>query len=156
MKQWYAKLSRREQLIVTVLAVFLVCLLVYSAAWAPLKSGAAEYQAGNEDAIESLEWMRSAVADIKQSGVGTSTGAATGSISALVDSSLPEYKLLMQRYQPTGDGAAQIWLEDAALAQVIAWTVAMERDFGMRLVSVSIASTDKPGMVKARVRLAKP
>lgn len=156
MKQWFKKLTRREQLIVALVVTLLSVLLVYAMAWAPLRSAVDRYESANEKAQESLEWMRSATADIQRGNAGASQAAPGQSISSLVDSTLPDYKLVMQRYQPTGDDSAQVWLEDAALPQVIAWVVAMERDFGMRMVNVSIAASDKKGVVKTRVRLARP
>ena len=156
MKQWFQKLSRREQFIVLILAALLASMMLYSLAWAPLKNGVARYDSANDNAEETLQWMRNAAADIK-GGQSSATGAvAPQSISALVDTTLPKYKLVMQRYQPTGNDSAQLWLDDAALPEVIAWLVALERDFGMRLVNVSIASSDKQGLVKTRVRMAKP
>lgn len=156
MKQWFQKLSRREQFVVLILAVLVASLTLYSLAWAPLKNGIARYESANEDALETLEWMRQAAADIQRGQSAVSGAAAPQSISALVDTTLPKYKLVMQRYQPTGSDSAQLWLDDAALPEVIAWLVALERDFGMRLVSVSIASSNKEGFVKTRVRMAKP
>jgi general secretion pathway protein M len=156
MKQWFKKLSQREQVTVILLLALTAWLLFYALAWSPLKRGVENYQLANADAIETLTWMRQAAVDIQQGRTGTSGVAAPESISALIDTTLPKYKLVMQRYQPTGDDSAQLWLEDAALAEVVAWLVSLERDFGMRLINVSIASSKTQGFVKTRVRMAKP
>lgn len=156
LKQRFRQLSRREQIIVFFLSLLLGWLVFYSVAWAPLSDGISVYESSNEKSLETLEWMRQATANMQTSRGAAPQAQANQSISALIDSTLPEYKLVMQRYQPTGDRQAQLWLEDAALPQIIAWLAAMERDYGMRLVNVSIASSDKKGMVKTRVRLAKP
>jgi type II secretory pathway component PulM len=73
----------------------------------------------------------------------------------VVDSSLPQHKLVMKRYQPIGEQGAQVWLEDASLPEVIAWLSALEAGSGMRLDNVSIVSSDKQGYVKTRVRLER-
>lgn len=156
MKQWFQKLTRREQLIVSMVAVLLGWFVLYSIAWAPVSNALVEYQSSNESAQETLTWMRQAVTDIERSRGSSAELAGAQSISALLDSTLPEYNLVMKRYQPTGDDSAQLWLEDAALPEVIAWLVSIERDYGMRLVNVSIASSSKEGRVKTRVRMAKP
>lgn len=155
MKLWFQKLSHREQIMVMAAALATALLLIYGLAWAPLKNAVSDYQAGNGDARETLEWMRQAVVDINQGAAGGGTAEQGQSISALVDTTLPEYSLVMQRYQPTGDDSAQLWLEDAPVAQVIAWLTAMERDYGMRLINVAITSADKQGFVKTRVRVGK-
>ncbi len=155
MKQWFGKLNPREQLMVAAAALLVGLLLLYGIAWAPLKRAIEGYEAGNADARESLDWMQQAVADIKNAGAGGGVADQALSISALVDTTLPNYSLVMQRYQPTGDDSAQLWLEDAPVSQVIAWLVAIERDYGMRLITVAITSADKQGFVKTRVRMGK-
>lgn len=155
LKARFRQLVPREQIIVFLLGVLLSWALFYGLAWSPLSDGISGYEAANEKSEETLDWMREATANLA-TGPAAQQAQPNESISSLIDKSLPEYKLVMQRYQPTADKAAQLWLEDAPLAQVIAWLVAMERDYGMRLVNVAIASSDKKGMVKTRVRLAKP
>jgi general secretion pathway protein M len=156
MKQWFQRLNRREQLIVLTVVAVVAGLMLYNLAWAPLKNGIERYEAANSRAQETVAWMRQAAADIKRT-ASTATGvSAPESISALVDTTLPKYQLLMQSYQPTGNDSAQLWLDDAALPEVLAWLAAMERDFGMRLVTVRIVSSGKQGFVKTRVKIAKP
>ena len=155
MKQWFGKLSPREQLMVAAAVLLFGLLLLYGIAWAPLKRAIDVYEADNADARESLDWMQQAVADIKNAGASGGAADQALSISALVDTTLPNYSLVMQRYQPTGDDSAQLWLEDAPVSQVIAWLVAIERDYGMRLITVAITSADKQGFVKTRVRMGK-
>lgn len=155
MKVWFQRLSQREQLMVLAGAALTVLLILYALAWAPLKNAISAYEAGNDEARETLEWMRQAVADVNQGSVGDGAANQAQSISALVDTTLPDYSLVMQRYQPTGEDSAQLWLEEAPVSQVIAWLTAMERDYGMRLINVAITSADKQGFVKTRVRLGK-
>lgn len=155
MNQWFRKLSQREQLMVATVAVLTGLLLLYGITWAPLKRAIDGYEAGNADARETLDWMQQAVVDIKSASAGGGAVDQALSISTLVDTTLPSYSLVMQRYQPTGDDSAQLWLEDAPVSQVIAWLAAIERDYGMRLITVAITSADKQGFVKARVRMGK-
>jgi general secretion pathway protein M len=156
MKQWFSKLSQREQLMVLAAVVVTSLLLLYSITWAPLKRAIDGYEADNADARETLDWMQQAVVDIHGANTGGRAVDQTLSISALVDTTLPNYSLVMQRYQPTGDDSAQLWLEDAPVSQVIAWLAAIERDYGMRLITVAITSADKQGFVKTRVRMGQP
>lgn len=154
LKARFRKLSPREQIIVFLLGLLLCWALFYSIAWSPLSEGITAYESSNEKSEETLDWMREATANLASSQAAPQA-QANESISSLIDKTLPEYKLVMQRYQPTGDKAAQLWLEDAPLVQIIPWLAAMERDYGLRLVNVSVASSDKKGMVKTRVRVSK-
>jgi general secretion pathway protein M len=156
MKRWFQRLSRRDQFIALTMVAMVAGLTLYLLVWAPLKNGIERYEAASNSAQETVGWMRQAAATIKRTQSSATGVSPAESISALVNTTLPEYKLLMQRYQPAGNNSAQLWLDDAALPEVIAWLAAMERDYGMRLINVSIASSSKQGFVKTRVRMAKP
>lgn len=156
MKAWFERLGRRDQLLLVPLALALAGILLYLAVWAPLTRGVARYDAANANAVAALEWMSEAAQDIKARQSGWRGAVPGQSLSSLVDASLPQYELVMQRFQPVGERAAQVWLDEAPVPQVIAWLAAVERNGGVRLDNVSIVAADKAGQVKTRVRVSKP
>ena len=155
MKEWYENLSRRDQLLLWPLVGVLLLALLYGMVWSPVADATRRLAATNDTSFETLSWMREAVATISQSS-GVSSGAGAGqSMSTLIDRTLPQHSLVMKRFQPFGDNGAQVSLEDAALTNVVAWLSALEVGSGMRLLNVSIVSSDKPGFVKTRLRLER-
>lgn len=153
MRQWYEGLSRRDQMLLLPTVLLVVLALIYMLVWKPIALAGQRLELSNQKSTKALGWMSEAVSELKsrRGGKVASTGGA--SISALVDATLPAYKLVMKRYQPTSDQGARVWLEDAALPQVIAWLAALERERGMRLRTVSIVASATQGYVKTRVRL---
>jgi general secretion pathway protein M len=154
-KEWYESLSGRDQLILVPLVLVLLLFLLYGMVWSPIATATERSEVANRGALDTLDWMREAVVQINGRRGGQSQAAEMRSISAVVDSSLPQHKLVMKRYQPIGEQGAQVWLEDASLPEVIAWLSALEAGSGMRLDNVSIVSSDKQGYVKTRVRLER-
>lgn len=155
MKAWFGGLSRREQWVFGLGGAAIVLVILYSVLWAPLAAGVEKLSADNEKAAEELAWMYSAAATVNAR-KAMPAGSAEQSLSSLVDSSLPHYQLAMQRFQPIGSNAAQLWLEDAPVGQVLAWLSHLEVNFGMRLASVALTPSDKPGIVQIRVRIDQP
>ena len=112
------------------------------------------YELSNGASQESLVWMREATKKIVAARGSGETAGYRGNLSALVDETLPAFKLVMKRYQPTSDGGVQVWLEDAALSQVIAWVSELELNKGMRIDRLSLVGSSTPGSVKTQLRLS--
>ena len=155
MKQWFEALSRRDQLLLVPLGFAMVFALFYGIIWAPASGAVSRYEASNAAARDTLDWMRQAAADIAHSRSSAASKQAGQSLSTTIDSSLPKYKLTMQRFQPVGETTAQIWLEEAPMSQVIAWLASLEQNSAMHLDNVSMVAADKQGRVKVRVHLSK-
>ena len=152
MKAWFSHVERRQQWLLGIGATVLVLIMLYLALWAPLLTGVRTLTSANDKTAEELAWMYSAATTVNAR-KATPAGSAGQSLSGLVDSSLPQYQLVMQRFQPVGNNAAQLWLEDAPIGQVLAWLSHMEVTFGLRLANVSLTPSDKPGIVQTRVRI---
>ena len=155
MKQWFDRLSRRDQLLLGPLALLLAAVLLYALIWSPLNSALARYETANAASVDDLVWMRKAADDLRQRGSGLSALQQGQSLSALVDASLSKHKLVLKQFQPVGESAVQLLLEEAPMAQVIAWLAGMEREAGMRLDNVAIVAAEKQGHVKVRVRMSR-
>lgn len=153
MRQWYESLSRRDQMLLPPLVLLTVLALMYMLVWKPISTASQRLELSNQKSGEALDWMSEAVSELTNLSGDRASTKGGASISALVDATLPAYELVMKRYQPTSDQGAQVWLEDAALPQVIAWLAALERERGMRLRTVSIVASATQGYVKTRVRL---
>lgn len=149
MKEWYDNLSRRDQLLLWPLLLSLMMLLVYGMVWSPLATATERLASSNQRTLETVDWMRQAVVDVKARG-GAARSGGERNISAQIDASLPSYGLVMKRFQPIGEQGAQVALADASLVKVIAWLSSLETEQGMRLVHVVIESAEKPGYVKVR------
>jgi len=155
-RAWFERLSRRDQLLLVPLGLASVAILLYLGVWSPVTEALARRQEANANAVAALDWMREAAREIKERRSGWQGGSSGESLSAMVDASLPQHELVMQRFQPVGDRAAQVWLEEAPVPQVIAWLAAVERGGGARVDNVSIVAADNAGQVKTRVRISKP
>lgn len=152
MKQWFAGLSQREQWVLGLGAFVVAASIVYGLLWAPLSQGVVAQASANRSTADDLAWMKTAAAVVRSRKAAPGDGGSK-TLTGLIDSTLPAYKLTMQRFQPVGDSAAQLWLEDAPIDQVMAWLSDAEISHGLRLVNVALTPSDKPGYVQARVRL---
>ena len=156
----YDQLQRRDQqaLLVLVVAVFLG--LLYFAVWRPAADFHDSSLAQRENAAELLAWMQANEPTIKRLG---SAGAESGqgnvdipdgrALMALVTQSAREAGLSLQRFEPSGENAIRVWLEDAPFAEVAAWLERLSTSNGVIIDQAAMDREDEPGRVSVRLTL---
>jgi general secretion pathway protein M len=104
--------------------------------------------------VRNLQWLGTAAEQIQ---LQRRTGIRGNgeSLSTLVDASLPQYQLTMQRFQPSGKDKAQLWFENIPYQQLVAWLYYVESEKGVKIDAVSMNNEDASGRVSARVRLQR-
>lgn len=156
----YDQLSRRDQqaLLVLVVAVFLG--LLYFAIWVPATSFHDSARAERENAAELLAWMQANETTIKRLGNaqgegsrGTSDVPDGRALMALVTRSARESGLALQRFEPSGENAIRVWLEDAPFAEFAAWLEQLNSSHGVIIDQAAMDRADEPGRVSVRLTL---
>ena len=72
-----------------------------------------------------------------------------GSLTDLISSSARTHKIQVSRMQPQND-QMQVMLNDISFDQLLTWLHALQYQHGVKLVSLDIATAEKPGMVRVR------
>ena len=78
-----------------------------------------------------------------------------GSLSAVIDASLPQYQLAIERFQPSGNQQAQLWFDKVSFNQMLAWMHYIETEKGLMITSLSLNNEAEKGIVSARIRVKK-
>lgn len=159
MKEWLNSLEPRERRLVLAGAAVTFCLLLYVMAWEPFATKVDELRASNSEQQALLHWMQGAAKEAKQLSRSSHRGgqAATGqSLLALIDSTAKAGRLgaALKRVQPDGEQRVQVWLEEAAFDDVVAWLEGLEQRQGITAESSVFAAKDKPGIVDVRLVFA--
>ncbi|WP_286222711.1 type II secretion system protein M [Marinobacter apostichopi] len=156
----YDQLARRDQQALLVLMVAVFVGLMYFAVWSPATSFHDSAATERENAAELLAWMQANEATIKR--LGSASGdASPGSadlpdgraLMALVTRSARESGLALQRFEPSGENAIRVWLEDAPFAEVAAWLERLKSGNGVIIDQAAMDRADEPGRVSVRLTL---
>ncbi|AHI27916.1 type II secretion system protein GspM [Marinobacter similis] len=156
----YDQLAKRDQQALLVLIVAVLVGLLYFAIWRPATTFHDSAVADRENAAELLAWMQANESTIKRLSSASSDGSAGTSdlpdgraLMALVTRSARESGLALQRFEPSGENAIRVWLEDAPFAEVAAWLEQLKSGNGVIIDQAAMDRADEPGRVSVRLTL---
>ncbi|SFR44069.1 general secretion pathway protein M [Marinobacter daqiaonensis] len=157
----YDHLPRRDQQALKLMVAALVLALLYFAIWRPVDQYQDQARASRENAAELLAWMQeNRIALRELSGkAGTTTSNASKpadgrELMATVTSTAREAGLSLQRFEPSGDDAIRVWMEDVPFSQVAAWLERLNNNHGIMIDQAAVDRRNTPGVVSVRLTLA--
>jgi general secretion pathway protein M len=155
----YDQLPARDQKALALMAVALLLGLLYFAVWRPVNAFHQEAVANHERARALVAWMednRAAIRGLAENrGDAPAAGRINGSraLMSTVTSSANSAGITLQRFEPSGDDAIRLWLEDVPFSQLAAWLEGLTSEQGLLIDQASLDRSDKPGRVSARLTL---
>lgn len=156
----YDQLPRRDQQALTVLIIAVFLGLLYFLVWSPASEFHDRAVADHENSADLLAWMQANEPTIKRLG-GSDNAPAEGAVAvadgralmALVTRSAREAGLSLQRFEPSGQNAIRVWLEDAPFAEVAAWLERLNSGHGVLIDQAAMDRSREPGRVSVRLTL---
>lgn len=157
----YDQLPRRDQQALTVLAIAVFLGILYFAVWRPAADFYQQSVDARDTAGELLAWMQANQQSIER--LGSSGSSPTGAtadrpengraLMALVTRSAGEAGLSLQRFEPGGEDAIRVWLENAPFAEVAAWLERLNGNHGVIIDQASMDRSGEPGRISVRLTL---
>lgn len=157
-KAWLDNLPTRDQWILMGGVIFATLMIGYGVIWSPLKSKIATLEKTAPDNRELYAWMKASVQEIEQLRAQEQQKAKKDrgdqSLLGLVDSTARANKLgnAVKRIQPSRDGGAQVWLNNANFDQFLVWITELE-EYGVVVDVVKLKALNQPGYVNVELML---
>lgn len=156
----YDHLPRRDQQMLKLLVLALVLAVLYFMVWRP----AAEYRENavttRNSAVVLLGWMQENRMAIRGLSANAGQGQRSSQIQdgralmATITETARSSGLSLQRFEPSGDSAIRVWLEDVPFNQVAAWLEQLSQDYGVIIDQAAMDRRNTPGVVSVRLTLA--
>lgn len=158
----YDQLPRRDQQALMVLGIAVVLGILYFAIWRPAVSYHDNAVNSRENAVELLAWMDANRASLQrlsggvpgQSSTNVNRPADGRALMALVTRTAGESGLTLQRFEPSGNDAIRVWLEQVPFSQVASWLETLNTDNGVEIEQASMDRQNEPGLVSVRLTLS--
>ncbi|MEQ9395173.1 type II secretion system protein GspM [Haliea sp.] len=155
MQAWFARLDRREQLSVLVLAAVVGLYLLWVLLWSPVSAMRDRIAEQNAATAAALVRVDTLVAELQQARASSGPGGQRSNLAAVVNQSTGRFGLPVNRLQPGSRGDLQVRLENARFADLIAWLHQLELGEGLLLEEVAITQAGSAGFVNATVRIGQ-
>lgn len=155
MQAWFARLDRREQLSLLVLAGVVGLYLVWVLLWSPLAGMRDRMAEQNRAAAAALVRVDTLVAELQEARASSGPGGQRSNLAAVVNQSTGRFNLPVSRLQPGSRGDLQVRLENARFADLVAWLHQLELGEGLVLEEVAITQAGSAGFVNATIRIGQ-
>lgn len=155
----YDQLSRRDQQAVMVLGLAVLLAVLYLAIWKPAADFRERATASRDNAIALVAWMASneeslqRLAEDRRRGRTAAAPEDGRQLMSLVTGSARQAGLSLQRFEPSGDNAMRVWIEDAPFNQVARWLEELATGHGITIDQASVDRAGNPGQVGVRLTL---
>ncbi len=157
----YDHLPRRDQQGLKLMTAALILGLLYFAVWRPADQYQDQALDARERSVELLAWMQENRQTLRSLGntdpasSQSATRPADGrELMSVVTTTARESGLSLQRFEPSGDSAIRVWLEDVPFNRVAAWLEELKTTHAILIDQASLDRRDSPGMVSVRLTLA--
>lgn len=156
--RWYREQSPRDQRVLALLAVFLLVVSVWLLVRLPVERDLSQAQRRYEAARSDHLWIlahRDEAARAAGRGAGQgSRGSQSGqALLSTVAGSARRSGLTLNRFQPEGDDALAVSLDEVVFGEMLRWLETLEAEEGIRVRQASLSAADRPGRVRARLVL---
>ena len=158
MKQWFLSREQNEQLVIAILAALVVLALIWLMLLKPLEQQAATQNLRQQALITELEQVQQLTLQYQQlSNQDTVQQPSQSNLTLpqLVDRTVAEQGLTLQRYQPSSSGSAQVRFENMPQDKILAWLYDMEINHGIGFKDLSLTAGSEAGLVNLTVRLTE-
>ena len=153
MREWYARLSPREQQFVKLGAVAVGVMLLLGLIL-PLNRNIAQARQRVTHKQADLAFIQNAIPQIAAAGPAV-TAASPETLVVLIDSSARESGLgkSLSSSQPSDGGGLRIRLDNAPFDGVVAWLARLSQQHGVRVETAEIDAAGEAGFVNATLVL---
>lgn len=154
--EWYAQLAPRERWMVLACAGVVAFAILFAGIWDPLVKAHRE-RAEAVDGARALAQRIEQLAALAQRGAAAANVNRSMSLAAAVDQASRSGTLAKPpRIQPEGESEVRVWLEDIPFESVLRWLAELEARYGIQAKAADIERESAPGLVNARLTLARP
>jgi general secretion pathway protein M len=146
---WMAR-TPRERILIAALGLFLAVYAAFVAVWQPLH----RHRATLTDDIAHYARAATALSAIPTGSVALPALSTDTPLPSIITDTAATFQLTIRRLQPT-DGTADITLEDASFDAVLLWIDALERDYGLRIITLTMTRRPEPGLVATNLIIGR-
>lgn len=155
---YYDQLSTRDQKALQLLGIALALFILYFCLWRPVHLYQQDQAANLAQSRALMSWLKAHETEARalaqnQSRKQSDQGGANHSLMTTITSSAKQAGIPLARFEPSGERAMRIWLEDAPFNQVASWLQQLNQRYGVKVDQAAIQRGQSPGLITAHFKL---
>lgn len=158
MKDWLANLDTRERRALIFGGGSLLLFLLYSLGWHPFTTKLDQVAQQVREQHATYQWMQAKAEEVRRIRSAAPAIKTTGgqSLLATVDRTAREGGLgpALKRVEPESSSNVRVWLDGATFDDLVKWLLALQQDYGIQVLNISVERQNDPGVVSARLTLS--
>lgn len=154
--RWYAEQSERDQRLLAFLGLFLLAVMFWLLLWLPVQDRLRIAESRHARALDDQRWILAHHETLQQRAgrQGSEPGGRSGqALLSTVANSARNQGITLNRFQPEGNDALAVSLEDVPFADLLLWLEQLQQQEGIRVRNATLDAHTAPGRVRARILL---
>jgi len=154
--RWFEDLQQREQIMVSIAAVFVIVATFYFAAWMPLQNNLEKARKSVNSKRELVGWMQQSAEEIKiaQRG-GNATQQNSRPLMQIINSTGRQQGFSFARLQPKDDNEVQFNLDEVKFDDFVTWLGMLNTRYQVNVDRITINGVEKSGYIKVNITLVR-
>lgn len=149
---WYHGREPREKRVLQILAVVVLCSLLYWLLWSPAVSARDSARQRYIDNMQTRNWIEANAAAVRQANAATGNKRLSSNWVSDVSRSANDFGLTLKGFSPDGNRAVRIQLEEQPVAQTILWLQSLQQKH-VQLATIEMSPGNQPGTATVRATL---
>jgi general secretion pathway protein M len=155
LQAWYDSREPREQLALRVLALALTMAMLVLLVWQPLQKMRDDAEARYVSNSRLLAWIEDNSAAVRSASGSSARPSAGADWISQLSRSAGAAGITLRGFNPEGDNAVRIQIENQPFVDVLAWLQQLELNQGIQVANAEFSSTTAVGQVNLRATLRR-
>ena len=143
----------RDQLSLTILAIFLLVLFVIFGLISPASNYMSSAEKKHQRSLEKLSWMQTNKVGVVQLLKQRTQRDPGQSLLGIANSSSKTFQISFKRYEPVGDNGLSLWMENISFNRMVLWLERLDKRYGISVTEISVDRQEQQGLVNVRLVL---
>ena len=157
LQQRFFALSKKDQLALTLLAIFLSALLIVYVLIVPADRYADNAAEQRQQRAELLAWMQENASEARRLNKQQtqSNASANQSILSLAAQTAQAHSISFKRFEPFDENGIRIWLDEVNFNHMLRWLGQLQAQYGIQIQQASLDRGQGNGTASAKLELIK-
>lgn len=154
MKEWFARLPKKDQ---RMLFIGAIALVIYAFVYLFLEihdaHGRKNFQLNAAE--QTLATIEQTAQNIQQYRSQGGKPVINASLANMAEASAKKSGFRLTRFQPDGSNNAQVWIDRVEFNKVLEFVSILELTYGAQVLNMTVNNAGDAGIVKARIKFSR-